>query len=349
MTSIPLAELAQTIGATLEGDGQRTVQGPASLGEAGPDEISFLAQARYRAQLATTGAGAVVVAPDQEIERDDLVVLRHADPNAAFTAVIRAFSNDLEPPAPGVHPSAVVEEGAEVDPSAAIGPLCHVARGARVAAGAQLISRVTVGPEALVGADTVLHPGVTLYDRVQVGARCILHAGTVIGSDGYGFEPSSAGWEKVPQCGTVVVEDDVELGANVAIDRARFGATRIGRGVKVDNLVHIAHNVVVGQHALLVAQVGIAGSATIGPWAILGGKVGIAGHIDIGPQARVGAASAVFTDVPGGIDFIGNPARERMETLRVQAGSRRIPKVLEELRALRARMEELESKLGASS
>lgn len=349
MTSIPLAELAQHIGAQLEGDGDRTVRGPASLAEAGPDEISFLAQPRYQAQLATTRAAAVVVAEDQAVERTDLAVLRHADPNAAFTAVIRAFSKELEAPRAGVHPSACVEDGAEVEPGATIGPLCHVAAGARVASGAWLVSRVTVGPGARVGADTVLHPGVTLYDRVEVGARCIVHAGTVIGSDGYGFEPTPAGWVKVPQCGTVVVEDDVELGANVTIDRARFGATRLGRGVKVDNLVHIGHNVVVGDNALLVAQVGIAGSTTVGPWAILGGKVGLAGHLTIGAKARVGAASAVFTDVPSGVDFIGNPARERMETLRAQAAGRRIPKVLDELRELKARLAELEAKHGARS
>lgn len=349
MTSIPLAELAQRIGAQLEGDGARTVEGPASLGEAGPSEVSFLAQPRYQGQLMTTRAGAVVVAEDQLVERDDLVVLRHPDPNKAFTAVIRAFSSELPPTTPGISEHAVVEPGAQVDPSAMVGPFCHIGAGAVVGKRVRLESRVTLGPEATVGDDSVLHAGVAVYDRVRIGARCIIHAGTVIGSDGYGFEPTAQGWVKVPQCGTVLIEDDVELGANVAIDRARFGATRIGQGVKVDNLVHIAHNVIVEQHALIVAQVGIAGSATVGPWAILGGKVGVAGHLHVGAKARIGAASAVFIDVPDGVDFMGNPARERMETLRSQAGTRRIPKMIQELRALKERLAELEAKLGARS
>lgn len=349
MTSISLAELAQRIGAQLQGDGTRTVDGPASLGEATATEISFLAQPRYQSQLASTCAGAVVVGMEQVVEREDLVVLRHADPNAAFTAVIRAFSSELPTPAVGVHPTAVVDATAKVDPSASIGPLCLVGAGVEIGPEVRLLGNVSIGPMAVIGAGSVLHPGVVVYDHVRIGARCLLHAGAVIGSDGYGFEPTAKGWVKVPQCGTVVIQDDVELGANVSIDRARFGATRIGNGVKIDNLVHIAHNVVVEDHALLVAQVGIAGSTSVGPWAILGGKVGLAGHLQIGARARVGGGSAVFTDVPAGQDFIGNPARERMETLRAQAGARRVPKVLEQLRAMQARLDELESKLATRS
>ena len=343
MNTPTLAELAERIGAEVLGDGTRRVRGPASLAHAGPDEVSFLAQPRYRGLLEETRAAGVVVGPDVARDREDLTLLVCDDPNAAFTRVIQAFVPP-EPEAPtGVHPTAFVEAGAVVEAGASVGPLCHVARDARVARGARLVSRVTVGPGAEVGEDTVLHPGVTIYDHVRVGARCIVHAGTVLGSDGYGFEPAPpTGWTKVPQCGTVVVEDDVELGANVTVDRARFGATRIGRGVKVDNLVHVAHNVVVGDHALLVAQVGVSGSTTVGPWAILGGKVGVAGHLDIGQGARVGGGSDVFTDVPPGTDFLGSPARERMETLRAQASARRVPKLVEEVRELTRRLAELE-------
>ena len=261
--------------------------------------------------------------------------------------MIRAFADELPAPPIGVHPSAVVDPTADVDPTASIGPLSYVAAGARIGAGARLLSGVHVGPAAAVGAETVLHACVVVYDRVEIGARCIVHAGAVIGSDGYGFEPSPKGWNKVPQCGTVLIEDDVELGANVTIDRARFGATRIGRGVKVDNLVHIAHNVVVEENALLVAQVGVSGSTRVGAWAILGGKVGVAGHLDIGAGARVGGGSDVFTDVPPGIDFLGSPARERMQTLRAQASARKVPKVIEELRDLRAANAALEARLRA--
>ncbi|MFT6714758.1 MAG: UDP-3-O-[3-hydroxymyristoyl] glucosamine N-acyltransferase, partial [Planctomycetota bacterium] len=294
---------------------------------------------------------AVVVAADLEVEREDIALLRAADPNKAFTKVVQAFAPEAANTETGVHPTAFVHDSADVQAGAYVGPLCSVAAGAKIATGARLLAQVAVGENATVGADTVVHPGVVIYHDVQVGARCLLHAGAVLGSDGFGFEPTPEGWNKVPQCGTVVVEDDVELGANVTIDRARFGATRIGSGVKVDNLVHIAHNVIVGPNALLVAQVGVSGSTEIGPWAILGGQVGVAGHLHIGQGARVAGGSDVFTDVPPGVDFLGSPARPRMESLRAQAAARRIPKVIEEARSLRARLDELDaliSKGGAS-
>jgi UDP-3-O-[3-hydroxymyristoyl] glucosamine N-acyltransferase len=199
-----------------------------------------------------------------------------------------------------------------------------------------------VGAEAVVEADSVLHPGVVLYPRVRIGARCVVHAGTVIGSDGFGFEPTHAGWAKIPQCGTVVVEDEVEIGANCAIDRGRFGATRVGRGAKLDNLVHLAHNVVVEDAALVIAQVGVSGSTRVGRRAILAGQVGVAGHLTIGEGARVGAQSGVTQDVPAGEDWFGYPARPKSQTLRTQALAHRLPELVARVRALEARLEHLE-------
>jgi UDP-3-O-[3-hydroxymyristoyl] glucosamine N-acyltransferase len=177
---------------------------------------------------------------------------------------------------------------------------------------------------------------------VTVGARCIVHAGTVIGSDGFGFDPTPAGWSKVPQCGTVVVEDDVEIGANCTIDRGRFGATRIGRGSKLDNLVHVAHNVEIGEAVLLVAQVGISGSTRVGDRAILGGKVGVAGHVEIGPGARIGAAGNATKDLPGGQDYWGTPAAPKAVVMRIEAAQRRLPELLKTVRALEQRVAKLE-------
>lgn len=344
MTPITVSELAAMIGAELAGAPDLAIHGPASLGEAQPGEITFLAQPRYASLLAETKASAVVIAKDLSVDRTDIALLRCDDPNRAFTQVVQAFAPDLRKPAPMVHPSAVVHDSANVSPEAFVGPLCSVAAGATIAAGVRLHANIAIGDGASVGADTELHPGVVIYHNVQIGARCLLHAGTVVGSDGFGFEPSPESWVKVPQCGTVILEDDVELGANVTIDRARFGATRIGRGVKVDNLVHVAHNVVIGANALLVAQVGVSGSTEIGPWAVLGGQVGVAGHLNIGQGARVAGGSDVFTDVPPGIDFLGSPARPRMETLRAQAAARKIPKIIEEARRLRARLDDLDAK-----
>lgn len=351
MNTRTLAELAELCGAAVDGDGSRVVDGPASLSEAGSREVAFYAQERYRADLLATRAAGVLVERDLPRPREDLTLLRCADPNAAFTRIVRSFVPPERPPEPGVHPTAFVDPRAEVAADAAVGPLCVVAAGARIGERAVLVAQVHVGEGARVGAGTVLHPGVVLYAGVEVGARCLIHSGAVLGADGFGFDPPRSrggAWEKVPQCGRVVVEDEVEIGANTTIDRARFGATRVGRGAKLDNLVHLAHNVVVGPGALLVAQVGVAGSTRIGAGAILGGQAGINGHIEIGAGARIGAQSGVFGDVPPGVDWLGHPARPRREALRAIAAAHRVPDLLERIGGLERRLAELEQG-GASS
>ena len=346
MTTRTLAELAALCGAELSGDADRRIAGPAALSDAGPDEISFLANPRYASQLQATRAGAVILHTDAAVERDNLALLRCADPNGAFSKVVGAFATADGGPEPGVHPQAVVDPSAEIGEGAAIGAACVVGRGARIGERAVLHPGVIVGEGAAVGEGTVLHANVVIYARCEIGASCVLHAGTVIGSDGFGFDPSPSGWVKVPQCGIVVVEDEVEIGANAAIDRARFGATRIGRGVKVDNLVHVAHNVTVGDNALLVAQVGISGSTRIGRMAILGGQVGAAGHVTVGDGARVGGGSGIFNDLKGGADYLGYPARPRAEALRAMAIHKRVERLNarldSKLREIDERMSQLE-------
>ena len=325
MAERTLSEIAEICGATLVGDGRRCVVGPAGLAEAGPEEVSFLADERYRTQLRETRAGAVIVQPGTEAPREDLALLCCEDPNTAFSAVVRLFAGEEHAAPPGVHPSAVVHPAVELGAGVSIGPVCTVGEGARI------------------GDDVVLHAGVVIYPGVRIGARCTIHAGAVIGSEGFGFEPSKDGWEKIPQCGTVVLEDDVEVGANATIDRARFGATLIGRGVKIDNLVHIAHNCVIGPGAMLCAQGGTAGSVHLGARVILAGQVGISGHITIGDGARVGAKSAVFGDLAGGAEYLGYPARPRAQALRGMGAPRRLTRLVkrvEELEARIARMEE---------
>jgi UDP-3-O-[3-hydroxymyristoyl] glucosamine N-acyltransferase len=191
----------------------------------------------------------------------------------------------------------------------------------------------------------VLHSGVRVYSRVSIGARCIIHSGTVLGSDGYGFEPTREGWSKIPQVGTVVVEDEVEIGANCAVDRGRFGATRICRGAKLDNLVHLAHNVIIGEAALVIAQVGVAGSSRIGKRAILAGQAGIAGHVVIGDGARLGAQSGVSVDIPAGQDWMGSPAHPRGETLRSWTLLPRLPELHQRVRELEKKLARLEQAL----
>lgn len=349
MTTKTLRELAEICGATLDGDGDRVVTGPASLAEAGPTEVSFLANERYAQQVADTAAAAVIVGLDYECTNSDLQLLRCADPNGAFTQVIQAFAESEPALEAGVHASAVVDPSAEIHADVRIGALVSVGPSATIAEGAVLHPGVSVERGAVVGEGTVLQAGVHLLPGVRVGARCAIGAGTVIGSEGFGFEPSGSGWRKVPQCGTVIVEDDVEMGANVAIDRARFGATRIGRGAKLDNLVHVGHNSVVESNALLIAQVGLAGSCRIGEGAILAGRVGVTGHLSVGAGARVAGGSIVWSDVEPGAEVAGTPARPKAEFLRGKALVRRLPALLERIDVLEARLRELESAEGEGS
>jgi UDP-3-O-[3-hydroxymyristoyl] glucosamine N-acyltransferase len=344
MTTKTLAEISHLCGAELRGDPGSVVEGPAALVDAGPRQISFLAQPRYRGEFLATRAAAVLVPRGFESPREDLALLFCKDPSAAFTRVVGAFVTPEPRPAAGVHRSAHVDPSAEIDASASIGPQCSVDAFAKVGAEAILRAGVCIGRGVEIGAKTVLHPSVVCYPGIRIGERCIVHAGTVLGSDGYGFEPSAdpaLPWTKIPQCGTVVVEDDVEIGANVTIDRGRFGATRIGRGAKIDNLVQIAHNVVIGPGALIIAQVGIAGSTRVGARAILAGQAGINGHIEIGAGARIAAQAGVFGDVPPGADYLGWPARPRREALRRYAHIERLPQMQE-------RIQELERRLNAT-
>jgi UDP-3-O-[3-hydroxymyristoyl] glucosamine N-acyltransferase len=349
MSTRTLSELAELCGAVLDGDGALAIDGPASLLDAGPREISFLANPRYQSQLATTRAAAVLVTPEVRETRPGLALLRCADPNAAFTRIVRAFAGDEALPRPGLDPRAVLDPTAEIASEVSIGPWCVVGAGARIGARSVLLSGVQVGAGAVIGEASVLHAGVVLYPRTVLGARCVLHAGVVIGADGFGYEPprEGRGWTKIPHCGSVELEDDVEIGANTTIDRARFGKTRIGRGVKIDNLVHVGHNVSIGENALVVAQAGISGSARIGAGAVLGGQAGINGHIEIGAGARIAAQAGVFGDVPPGEDWLGFPARPRAEALRTLAHTQRIPKLQERLRELEQQVQELAALIDA--
>lgn len=344
MITRTVSELAELCDATLEGDGALVIVGPATLAEAASDQVSFLGNPRYAAEVEETKAACVLVAGDFACERDDLTLLRCENPSRAFSRVIEAFRPADPDAEPGVHESAIVGEGCELPEDVCIGAGCVLGRGVVLGPGVRLHPGVVLGSNVRVGEGTELHPNVVAYAGVEIGKRCILHAGCVIGSDGFGFDPTPEGWDKIPQVGTVIIEDDVEMGANCAVDRGRFGPTRICRGVKFDNLVHVAHNVEVGEASLLVAQVGIAGSAKLGKRVIMAGQSGASGHVTIGDGARVGGAAAVGKDLEGGKDYLGVPARDRIEVLRSTAAAARVPDMIKRLRALEARLAELEEK-----
>jgi UDP-3-O-[3-hydroxymyristoyl] glucosamine N-acyltransferase len=341
-----LSDVAALVGGRLVGDGSVAIAGVAGLAEAGPTDLSFLANARYVPLLASSRAGGVVLRAEHapRCPRPAVVV---EDPDWAFAAAAERFLPPRVAPPPGIHPLACCAPGARIDAGASVGPFAVVEEGAAVGARSILHPHVVVGREAEIGPDCVLYPGVVVRERVRVGSRVILHSGVVVGADGFGYAVVGGEIRKIPQGGTVVIEDDVELGANTTVDRARFGATRVGRGTKIDNLVMIAHNVKLGRHCLLAAQTGISGSTTLGDGVMIGGQVGLVGHLEIGDGVKIGAQSGVAKDQPAGAVIDGTPARPIVRYHRTMAALQRLPDLIQEVRALRAEVERLKKANGS--
>ncbi|HEX7077010.1 MAG TPA: UDP-3-O-(3-hydroxymyristoyl)glucosamine N-acyltransferase [Candidatus Eisenbacteria bacterium] len=339
---ITLDELARAIGGVVIGDGSVEITGVSGIREAREGDLTFLANPRYEPYLEQTEASAVIVAENHRAIGKPL--LQNPNPYLAFLKAVHLFQGEEARPAPGIHPSAVVTGDACVDASAIVGATAVVESGAMIGPGAWIGPGCYVGPRASIGAQTRLHPNVTLREDCVLGARVIVHSGTVIGSDGFGFVRDGEIYRKLPQVGNVVVEDDVEVGACVTIDRATTGTTRIGRGSKIDNLVQIAHNVQIGPNCIIVAQVGISGSTSIGEGVVLAGQVGIVGHIEIGAGAQVGAKSGVSKSVKPGEKLFGYPALPVGQAKRIEASLRNLPDLTRTVRELRRRIEELEGK-----
>ncbi len=340
--SITAGELARRLGGTLRGDAARVLRGVAPLVDAGPDDVSWIAHPKYLARLAHSRAG-LVIAPPSGIEippgRD---VVHVPDPDASLTLVLAL----LAPPAirvpPGIHPTAVVAPDAVVA-GAALGPHVVVGAGAVVEEGAELHAGVYVGPGCRIGRGCVLWPNVVVREDTVIGERVVIHPNATIGADGFGYLYREGAHLKIPQIGRVVIEDDVEIGAGTCIDRARSGETRIGRGTKIDNLVQIGHNVQVGAHCILVSQAGVSGSCRLGHHVVLGGQVGVADHVELGDGAQVAAQGGVAQDIPPGVVHGGSPSVEVSAWRRQMVSLRRLPDVLERLRALEQRIRQLES------
>lgn len=324
-----------------------TVRDIASLERAQTGDLTFLGNPKYRSQVATTRASVVLLPVDHPGSPQPNQLYLYVDnPSLALAKVCRRIEQSLWPkPAPGIHPSAVVSKEARIDPHAHIGPLCTVESGAEIAAGAVLDAAVHVGLGARVGEESWLMARAVLGAGCLLGRRVRLQPGVVIGSDGFGYEFVAGRHEKIPQIGIVVVEDDVEIGANSTIDRARFGRTVIGEGTKIDNLVQVAHNVVIGKHCILCAQVGISGSTTLEDYVILGGQAGIGGHITLGKGTKAGGQSGIAFDTEPGAYLNGTPAIPYMLERRLQILHQRLPDLFKRVDELEKRLSQPDNSL----
>lgn len=340
-----LGAIAKALDARLEGDPRKVVRGVAALDQAGPDHISFVTSARSVSAARASRAGALVV--PNELGGFSCPLLRTDHPQLAVIALLRLFY-PVPPVRPGVHSTAIIAESARVDTSAAVGAYVVIEAHAVIGRAVRLFPYVYVGEGSVIGEDSLLYPGVVVREGVKVGRRVIVHAGVVLGADGFGYAFDGTSHQKIPQVGGVIIEDDVEIGANTTIDRASLGDTVICRGAKLDNLVQVAHHVTVGEDALIAAQTGIAGSSRVGNRAVLAGQVGVADHVTIGDGAQIGAQSGIPSDVPPGAQLFGYPPRPIAEALRVYAAMSRLPELVKTVRHLERRLAEIERRLAAA-
>ena len=336
-----VSELASFLNGSICGDGGVVIERIRPIDEAGPGDLTFVANPKYRKRMASTGAGAILVAPGTVCPGKNLLIV--ADPYIALGKLLALFYPEEEETG-GISPQATVEAGAVVSPDAVIYPGVHISRGAQIGRKAVLHPGVFIGRDAVVGDSSILHPNVTVYRRCLIGQRVILHAGVVVGSDGFGFALPGRENRKIPQVGYVQIDDDVEIGANTTIDRGALGRTWIQKGVKIDNLVQIAHNVVIGEYSVIVAQVGISGSAKLGKGVLVGGQAGIVGHIRIGDGVMAAARAAVHRDVPPGRVVAGSPHMPHRDWLKMEACLPKLPEMRGTLADLRRRVAALEKK-----
>ena len=338
-------QIAEYIQGVIEGDENATVHTFAKIEEGIPGAISFLSNPKYTHYIYDTQSSIVLVNKDFVPEKEVKTTLIRVDNAYESLAKLLNLYEMSKPKKTGVDPLAYIAPTAKIGQNVYIAPFACVADGAEVGDNTILHPHATVGTNAKVGSDCILYPHATVYHDCRVGNQCILHAGSVIGADGFGFAPSPEGYEKIPQIGIAILEDNVEVGANTCIDRATMGATIIRKGVKLDNLIQIAHNVEVGSHTVMASQVGVAGSTKIGEWCMFGGQVGIAGHIKIGNKVNLGAQSGVPGSIKDGQNLIGTPPMELKGYFKSSAVFKKLPDMYHELNNLKKELEELKKQL----
>ncbi|MBI4309891.1 MAG: UDP-3-O-(3-hydroxymyristoyl)glucosamine N-acyltransferase [Candidatus Omnitrophica bacterium] len=340
---LSLADIARLVGGELIGDGNVEISGCSGILEAKKGDLTFLANPKYSPQAETTQASAIII--PRQMTLPGKFFIRVDNTSLAFTQVLNRFIERLPNHHPkGIHPTAIIAPDVKIGKGVAVGAYTVIESGSSIGEYSVIYGHCYIGHGARVGSNSLIYPQVVVREGVLIGQRAIVHSGTVIGCDGYGYVTVEGRHVKIPQLGTVVIEDDVEIGANVTIDRARFDKTVIGEGTKIDNLVHIAHNVTVGKHCLIVAQVGISGSSRIGNYVILAGQVGVVGHLSIGDGAVVAAQSGVSKSIKAGEQVFGSPAQPIKEAFRTNAHVQRLSHYAATIKDLKKRIEELEKK-----
>jgi UDP-3-O-[3-hydroxymyristoyl] glucosamine N-acyltransferase len=335
---IKLSEIARLLGGEILGDGSVEIKGVSGLSEAVAGDISFLDRSELLPQAQNTRATALIV--PLEVGECRQPFIRTENPRLAFAKVLELF----EPPptiSPGIHPTAMVDPNVALGPGTAVGAYCVIQEGCEIGSGAIIFPLCYLGRNCKIGENTVLFPRVTLYDGVMIGKNCRINSGTVIGGEGFGYVKENGRHRRMPQIGTVVIGDEVDIGTNTTIDRSTTGSTKIGSGTKIDNLVQIAHNVTIGQNCCICGQVGISGSVKIGDRVVLAGQAGLKDHIEIGSDALVAAAAGVISNIPPSAFYSGYPARPHAEQMRIHAAQRRLPQLIKDFRELQKRLADL--------
>jgi len=332
-------QIAALANGTVEGDGEVKINTIAKIEEGHPGAISFLANPKYIPYIYTTGSSAVLVSNDFVAEKPiKSTLIRVQDPYATVAHLLTMVQQMTVPQPCGIESPSFIAEGVEVDQDSYIGAFAYVGKGTRLGKGVKIYPQAYVGDGCVVGDGTILYAGVKVYHGCKIGKNCIIHSGAVIGADGFGFAPTANGYDKIPQIGNVEIADNVEIGANTTVDRAMMGSTRIEEGVKLDNLIQIAHNCRVGRHTVMASQAGVAGSTKVGEWCMIGGQVGLAGHIKVGDRVEIAAQSGMHKNVADGARLFGSPAMDLKAYGRQAISIKRLPELFR-------KVDEIEKKL----
>lgn len=329
-------QIAAMVGGTVEGNPEAAVSTFAKIEEAAPGAITFLANPKYTHHIYNTRASVVLVRRDFEPEQPVAATLiRVDDPYETLSRLLEVAAAALAPAPRGIEQPCFVADGVTLPDDVYVGAFAYIGAGASIATGVRIYPQAYVGPGVTLGEGTIVYPGAKIYHGCRIGARCVIHAGAVIGADGFGFAPTADGsYHKIPQIGIVEIADDVEIGANTTIDRATMGATRIGRGTKLDNLIQAAHNVEIGEHTVMAAQVGIAGSTKVGSHCMFGGQVGLAGHITVGDRVGIAAQSGIPSSIKDDCRVMGSPAIDARDYMRQTVYLKRLKELFDRVAAL---------------